>query len=155
MKKEVLILVGNIGAGKSTLVKKYVDKGHIVISRDSLRYGIGGGKYIFNTDYESVIWATELTLFEEFLTRGVNIIVDEVGINISMRARYIEVAKAFGYKVKCIVLPKLSKEESVNRRMKDPHGTSDRKIWEGVWEKFDNMYEEPSLDEGFNKIIKL
>ena len=48
LKKQVKILVSNIGGGKTTLSKRYVEFGYVVISRDTLRYGIGNGEYIFN-----------------------------------------------------------------------------------------------------------
>ena len=62
--KNLIILVGNIGSGKSTYAKKYQKKGYIVIARDQLRYAIGGGEYIFNTKYEPLIWKTEYYLFK-------------------------------------------------------------------------------------------
>lgn len=148
-------MCGNIGNGKSTLVEIYQKVGFVVIARDALRYGIGGGNYVFNLDYEPIIWDIGLKMYKQFLNKKVNIIVDEVGINKSLRARYISKAKKKGYEVIAVKLKKLSKKESVDRRMKNPHGTSDRKVWNGVWEKFDKMYEEPSLDEGIDRIIQL
>jgi len=152
--KELIVLVANIGGGKSTLVKRYQQHGYVVIARDMLRYAIGGGDYVFNEKYEPIIWSTELTMLDDFLNLGVNIVVDEVGVSKSMRARYIHCAKMYDYKITCVVLPRLSMEESVNRRMNNPHGCPDRSVWEGVWKKFDGMYEEPTLEEGFDEIIK-
>lgn len=154
---ELIILVGNIGTGKSTLTKEYVKKGYIVIARDALRYNIGAGKYIFDPQLEPAIWKTELEMFKSFIKLGVNVIIDEVGINKSIRARYIKEVKLPWYppyKITCIEMPKLSKNELVDRRMKDPHGQPDRKIWEQVWAKFDAMYEEPTKEEGIDKIIR-
>jgi len=153
MTNNIIVLVGNIGSGKSTLVKQYQEQGYIVIARDMLRYAIGGGEYVFNPEYEPIIWNTELSLLDDFLNKGVNIIVDEVGLSKAMRRRYIDIAEIYDYNITCIQLRKLSKEESVNRRMINPHGTNDRKVWGDVWEKFNKQYEEPSLDEGFDEII--
>jgi len=152
--KEIIILTGNIGAGKSTTVKNYQEKGYVVIARDMLRYAIGGGNYVFDEKYEPIIWSTELTMLDDFLNLGVNIIVDEVGVSKIMRARYINVAEMYDYKIISYVFPRLSMKESVDRRMTNPHGFPDRQVWESVWTKFDKMYEEPSLDEGFDEIIK-
>jgi len=154
---QLIILVGNIGSGKSTLVQEYIKKGYIVISRDSLRYGIGGGQYKFDYDLEPVIWETELTMFKLFLLLGKNIIIDEVGISKLMRKRYLDIVRLPfypNYSVICIEMPKLSRKEAIDRRMKDPHGQPDRQIWEDVWEKFNNQYETPTKEEGFNKIIR-
>jgi len=151
---KLVITIGNIGSGKSTLAKKYQEKGYIVIARDMLRYAIGGGNYIFDDKYESIIWKTELYMLESFMELGVNIVVDEVGISRSMRLRYIVPAKDYGYTIKCHILPKLTMKEAVDRRMKSPHGQPDRKLWNKVWQKFQRMYQEPNLEEGIDKIIR-
>ena len=89
----------------------------------------------------------------EFMERGLNIIVDEVGVSKQYRSKYIEMAKDYNYKSVVVVLPRLSMKESVDRRMKNPHGQPDRKLWESVWTKFNNKYQEPSLEEGMESII--
>jgi predicted kinase len=155
MKKELIILVGNIGTGKSTLAKQYAKDGYIIISRDALRYMIGGGNYRFDLKVEPFIKKSAVSTLKTFLKSGYNIVYDEV--NVSRRSRYptIQVAKQFGYKIKAVVLSRLSQNESVDRRMKNPHGQFDRNIWNTVWERFDSIYEEPSLKEGINKIIRM
>lgn len=155
-KPEIVILVGNIGSGKSTLAKKLIKKGfsHIITSRDALRYMIGGGKYKFDLNLEPAIWQSELEIIKQFMKLKVNLLIDEVGINKSMRQRYIKLAKKYNYTITVIEMSHYSKRKCVNRRMKDPHGQFDRKIWEGVWDKFDKLYERPSKKEGIDKIIR-
>lgn len=153
--KKLIIMVGNIGSGKSTLTKKYQKEGYVIIARDQLRYAIGGGDYVFNLDYEPIIWNTELYMVDNFIDLEANILVDEVGITKAMRARYITPAKDKGYKITVIVMPILSKKESVNRRLQNPHGQYDRKLWNGIWEKFNKLYELPSKEEGIDEIIHL
>lgn len=151
--KKMIILVGNIGSGKSTYIKKeLVPKGYVVVSRDSIRYMIGGGDYIFNPKLEPSIFQSETDILINFMCEGVNIVVDEVGINKRLRAKYIKLAKLESYKINAIVMPKLSMSESVTRRMNNPHGQPDKKLWENVWKKFDDVYEEPTIKEGFNKV---
>lgn len=154
--KKVIILIGNIGTGKTTLVEKYTPKNYISIARDALRYNIGSGKYIFDLKLEPAIWSTELYMFEQFLKLGVNIIVDEISISQSMRKRYLDVLKYYPkYKIIAIELPKLTMKEAVNRRMQNPHQQNNRKLWESIWKKFDNLYEKPTTTEGFDKIIRI
>ena len=152
--KELIILVGNIGSGKSTLSQDYQKNGYVIIARDHLRYAIGGGTYVFNPDYEPIIWETELCMLESFMELGVNIVVDEVGVSKAMRLRYIVRAKDYNYTVKCHVLPKLLQKTAVDRRMQNPHGQYDREIWKQTWDKFQAIYEEPSLEEGLDAIIR-
>ena len=156
-KSEIIIMCGNIGSGKTTLVKQYAKKGYIVIARDALRYNIGAGNYIFNPKLESAIWETEMNMLWNFMNLGVNIIVDEIGVSQDMRARYIKMIDAnfSNYKKLLIEMPRLSMKESVDRRLKDPHGQFDRKLWERIWTNFDNLYEKPTKKEGFHKIVRI
>jgi hypothetical protein len=93
-------------------------------------------------------------MLEDFMELGVDIAVDEVGINKAMRSRYILIAKLYDYKIKCHILPQLTMKEAVDRRMENPHGQSDRKLWESVWIKFQGQHQEPTLDEGIDEIIR-
>ena len=111
--KELVILIGNIGCGKTTLTAKYQKRGYIVISRDQIRYAIGNGVYTFDTQYEPAIWNIEDTMLEEFASIGVNIVVDEVGINRRLREKYIQVGKQYKYKIVGIELPRLSMRTAV------------------------------------------
>jgi predicted kinase len=152
--KELILIVANVGEGKTTLAKKYQKKGYVVISKDSLRYCIGAGNYIYNYKYEPIIWKIEERMLEAFMELGVNIVVDSICVSKRIRKRYINIAKYNNYKVKCYILPKLSMKEAVDRRMQNPHGQYNRSIWRRVWKRFDKVYEEPKLSEGINKIIK-
>ncbi len=149
---EVVILIGNIGCGKSTLTKVLSGR-YVILSRDSFRYGIGAGRYIFNPVYEPAIVKTAVFMFKEFLELGCDIVVDEVNVSKQYRQKYISEAKAKGYTVTAIVLPRLPKEEAVNRRMSNPHDSNTREHWEDVWDKFEAKYEMPTEEEGFDKVI--
>ena len=155
VKKSIVVLIGNIGCGKSTIARDYINDGYVAIARDYLRYAIGCGSYIFNRDYEHIIWKTEQYMLRKFLEEEVDIVVDEVGVSKKLRKGYIKLGKEFGYSVEAIVLPRLSMKEAVDRRMKDPHGQFDRELWESVWTRFDKMYKDPTKEEGFNSIIRL
>ena len=43
---KLIILIGNIGAGKSTCVKSKPD--YVTVCKDCLRYMWGNGKYVYN-----------------------------------------------------------------------------------------------------------
>lgn len=151
---KLYILFGNIGSGKTTFVKNFVRIPHIVcVARDSIRYMMGAGEYIFNPELESVVFAGENYLIQEFMKKGCDIILDEVGICRDWRKEHIKLAKKFGYSVCAIVLPFLDKKTSVKRRMVFNHGNTSSKIWGEVWDKFNNMMEEPTIYEGFDEII--
>ena len=151
--KELILIVGNIGSGKTTIAMKYQKKGHVIISRDTLRYGIGGGKYIFNKEYEPLILDIAHTMAKKFIKLGVNLIIDEVNVAQEWRDFYINLAKKYGYKVTCILMPRLNQKDSVDRRMKNPHGNFPRELWEKIWTNFYTKYKTPSIEEGIDVII--
>jgi len=153
--KNLIILMGNIGSGKSTFSRKYQKKGYVITAKDQLRYAIGGGRYVFNYDYEPVIHKVDLYLFKRFIDLNVNVLVDETNVSKANRKRYITYAKKRGYKITVIELPRFSVSESVTRRMTNPHEQDDWNLWNQVWTSFDKRYEAPNKNEGIDKIIKV
>ena len=154
MKKELLILIGNIGTGKSTFVKSLVKKGFICVSRDGIRYSLGGGQYIFSALCEQAVKATVKKLALELVKSEVEkIVIDETNMSISSRSYYITLAIAYGYKCVAIVMPQLSMNDCVKRRLSNNHGAFTKEVWQEVWTNFSNRYEKPTLKEGFDKIV--
>jgi predicted kinase len=154
-KKELIVLVGNIGTGKSTYSAKYQKQGYVIVSRDQIRYGMGNGIYVYNKLYEPTVWKIEDYMLRKWLELGVNIVVDEVGVTIQMREKYIEYGKMSDYKVIAIEMPRFSMKKAVARRMRNPHGQYNKQLWENVWTKFDSCYISPKKSEGFDKVIRL
>lgn len=149
------IMIGNIGSGKTTYTRELVKAGWICVSRDMLRYMIGDGLYVFNPEYEPMI--EEITQFalREFLHKGLNIILDECNMTKKYRKKVIKVAKGFEYQIEAVCTPKLDMKTCVDRRMSKNHGENTRETWEMVWKRFDGNYQEPTKDEGFDKITNL
>jgi len=151
---KLIILVGNIGSGKSTYTKKY-SKDYVTLSPDAMRYMMGNGEYIFDPVLEPWLLGSLSHLYRDLVITGVNILIDSTNIKRSLREMYVEVAKKCNYHITCIEMPRLSKEESVARRLHDPHGSDDADIWGKVWEIMDSNYNEPLSDEGYDELIKL
>ena len=150
---ELVLMVGNIGSGKSTMVKDMVKDGdYVCVSLDSIRYGLGCGKYRFDRDLEPIVFKTGWFMLTEFMHWGNAIVVDETNMNRKYRKKFIKLAKDEGYSIKAIIMPKLTMEESVKRRMNDNHGDATQETWEMVWKKFNARYQAPSLAEGFDHV---
>ena len=149
-------MVGNIGSGKSTKTKKLVkQKGFVCVSRDAIRYMLGSGKYIFDPKLEPLVFRITKICVEQFLKNKINVILDETNISKSIRKVWIKLGKQYKYKIITYVMPRLTIDKCIKRRMISPHSKESKRQWEKVWEYFDLMYSEPSKKEGINKIIKL
>jgi len=154
----IYIMVGNIGSGKTTLVKKILAEKPkiVVISRDDLRYMIGAGKYVFNPELEPFIFESARLMIKNLMhEEAVDILIDETNMCKKYREDYLDLVRQYAYEATAIVMPQLDKKTCVDRRMQNPHGQDDRSIWEGVWDKFDGLYEKPTIAEGFNKISEV
>ena len=84
--------------------------------------------------------------------KNFNIVIDATNMTKSIREPLIEIAKKQNYRIIAYILPKLSKRESVKRRLASNHGDISKKVWNEVWTMFDKMYELPIEDEGFDQI---
>lgn len=147
------ILVGNIGAGKSTSCKDAVKDGYVILSKDNIRYMLGAGTYIFDENLEMAIHRGITSMLCWLMAENVDIIIDETNMNRASRKEALECAKAYNYETIAVIFPKLSKNVSVARRLSSNHGNTPKAVWEEVWERKNSEYEGPTHREGFNQII--
>jgi len=150
-KPEIIIMVGNIGAGKSTLVKQFVELGYRVVSKDAIRYMLGGGEYIFDVALERQVDTIAKSALIELTYAGYNVIVDETNTTSLERKDYLHYIRG-DYEKTALVFPKISKEESVKRRLQSNHGNTSKEVWEQVWEDKNSSYQVPTKKEGFDTI---
>ena len=154
-KKTLYIMVGNIGSGKTTYIKNHLPKA-ISISKDGIRYSLSPNGYVFDRNIEPIIHNTTVFMAHSFCKQNLQeLVLDETCMRAKSRKTFIEVAKVYEYKVVAIVMPKLSKEVAVARRMVNPHQQDNSSLWEGVWDKFDKSYQEVTKEEGFDEIRKI
>ena len=153
--KKMIILIGNIGSGKTTYCKKLVNQGYIIVSKDALRYMLGNGNYIFDRRLEASVHLSEKDILCNFVKLGVNVVVDDCNVYSRLRKHAIAIGKSQDYQITAYILPKLSQKACVDRRMKNSHGNSSRATWNKVWDMFNHNTEEPSYKEEFDKIIYL
>ena len=150
---KLMILVGNVGSGKTTLTQELVKLGYNVISRDALRYMIGGGKYVFDPVTEKIIKKIALSMLRQMVQKKLDILIDATNMSVFQREEMLAIANKVNYNTIAYVLPKLSKKESINRKLLNNYGDTSKKVWDEIWDNFNNMYQEPTHEEGFDKII--
>jgi bifunctional polynucleotide phosphatase/kinase len=138
--KEMIIMVGYPGSGKSHLTKLISDKSvynHISISRDML-----------GTIDKCIKRATDLC------SVGSSIIIDNTNPSVDDRKKFINIAKKFNYKCRCIhVLTDMetSKHNNYNRR----YITGKNLIPKIVYNIFKKNFVAPSKAEGFDEIFNV
>jgi predicted kinase len=150
--KEILILVGNIASGKSTYCKELAKDGYVILSCDSLRYMIGANTYTFDISKEPILAQTILTMYKLFQELGYNIVIDETNMSQIRRAPFIA-NKLHGYKIKAIVFPPRTIDDSVKSRLLNNHGDTPACVWAEVWKRKKEQFQYPSYEEGFDDVI--
>lgn len=95
----ILVLKGPPGAGKTSWAKNYVKgkKDWLRVNRDELRRMSGD---YWMPHREQVITIAEITMIEEGLRRGFNIIIDDTNLNPKTMEKWNEIASKFSCKLK-------------------------------------------------------
>lgn len=152
---KVTILIGNIGSGKSTYIKKFPDA--YIVSRDDIRYMLGNGKYLYDEKFEDTIKYISYDVFDRYQDVGLNhIIIDET--NMTEDSRYYYISKnqmylpEYRYEVEAIVFKDYGEDEHVRRRLQSNHGDTDEMTWREVYRGLKETYEPPTKEEGFDII---
>jgi predicted kinase len=149
----LIILVGNIGSGKSTVAKEYAKEGFRVICRDDMRTMLAAGGYLFEPALERAIHRASRALLENLMIDQIDVLIDETNMTKRGRKELISLGKLFNYAITGVVMSELSKAKSIANRAKDNLRGNGLYIWSQVWQKFNNAYDKPSLDEGFDSLI--
>lgn len=138
--KEMIMMVGIPGSGKSTYVQKYISPhNYEIINRDSFK-----------------TMTVCLTECMKHFKSGKSVVIDNTNPTIEAREKFITLAKKYNYQCRCFIMDidfNLAKHNSYYR-----HYHSDGKINlipEIVYNKYKKTYEEPNQKEGFESIIKI
>jgi len=140
--KEMVIMVGYPGAGKSLIAKDIQNLGYThnllyeIISRDQL-----------STMSKCVKYCNKLLQF------GLNIIIDNTNPDILSRQKFIKLAKKYGYTITCVELI-TDKEESLHNNYYRAFNFDEILIPRIVYNIFESKYEEPKEKEGFDNIYR-
>ncbi len=154
MNKTLVLPIGNVGTGKTTLGQRLVDDfGFMVLSRDNLRRMIYGDRYRFGYD-EDLVKLIEETALSIALLQEKNVYVDETHVQRENRIKKIKEAHEEGYRVFGCRLEPISKEQAVKRKNNDRNKEDSESDWGDVFERLSIALEEPVEDlEGFDRLF--
>lgn len=149
------ILVGFVGSGKSTLSNVLKAKHNaLVLSTDDyvMKKAFLSGE-TYNEAFEKNIKAAEKEFnssIKDAISSKRNVIIDRTNLTIKSRKKIIDKFKAAGYKVIAVVVrTSKARRDEVNHQ----RSLSGREISDSVRNRMEKSYQEPSVYEGFDKIL--
>ena len=93
--KQIVLILGIPGSGKTTLAQRLIGKGHVVLNADSIREELFGDATI-QTGSEQV-FEIFFSRLDEHLAAERNIVIDNTNTNPRHREQIINRARAAGY----------------------------------------------------------
>jgi predicted kinase len=160
--QQVIILVGNIGTGKTTWTKKYLKKydltksyrNFVAIDDDSISTMISGlGKYDWIDERKDLYSELKKIILKTCLKRGLSVIIDGIHATRKHRKVYIDIAKEYEAEVTIMDFG-CGDTESLRRRCKDNRGLPSKR-WRMVHNFYNDIYEKPEFDlEDVHYIIR-
>lgn len=137
-KKELIIMVGYPGSGKSTFVKKHLTKNNfIVINQDTLKTQ---KKCLDNCEKHMIL--------------NDNIVIDNTNPDLDIRKLYIDLGKKYNYNIRCFIM-NTTEEHSKHNNMYRYLYENNKKISDIVYKVYNKNYSIPQLSEGFKDIVKI
>lgn len=163
MNRQIFILNGLPGSGKTTWVKNHVKEypDTLVISMDDLRQHLHGGTYIYDEKLEPVIRGLSDHILEELIHSTTNnIIIDETNVRKQRRIqlinniKFMQNAGIMPVKIDIVAVVLPETKDLLDRRMKNDRGYT-REEWQGVIDKMKSYWTPVELEEGFTSIVTI
>jgi tRNA uridine 5-carbamoylmethylation protein Kti12 len=148
----VYILCGLPGSGKSTWSKKNFKKYNaIILSNDYFRTMLTG-EYLFFDEHELYIKKCMFDCLSNAIINNFNVIFDEINLTKDNRHELINFIKNINSDCKIICVWLKENVNNLDRRMTDSRGVSKQR-WSAIIDEMKNIFENPSIDEGFSEMI--
>lgn len=142
---EVILTIGMPGSGKSTWAESYCRAGGAIrINADKMRYLISGNESDQNCNGK--VFENLKLMYRYLLDGGYSIVVDNLNCKIKDRKFWIEEAKIYKCKIKCVIFNTGIEVCWVRNCYRA------RTVPKHVLERFELNFEPPTLEEGFDII---
>ena len=119
--KELIVLCGLPGSGKSTYAKKKWSNSHVIICADEFRKVYTGKD--FDLSAEHMIHLMVSTTVEVLLKRSMPVVIDMTSLTTKSRLKWIDLARKCGAPVRCVwmdVATSVCLERNARRERKVP-----------------------------------
>ena len=157
MKSKVMVLVGPPLSGKDTYLRSQDFSDFVIISRDDILMSLHS-----NSDYSEAFSSVDQKLVDKLLnqkiqdciTNNKNVIINMTNMTKKSRNKHLSKFPNVQYNKVAVVFPKLNLCDYINRN--DKRKSEENKfIPLNVIQSMIENWQEVTLDEGFNTIIKL
>jgi len=151
---ELILLIGNVGTGKSRTARRLALEGALVVCGDDLVTMGGAGNYsAWDPKRHRILKAGEDAIVRAALNAGQTIVVDRTLMTRDHRLHFINMARCR----RCAVIgydfgP--GTPETLARRQAEPRGLPPER-WAAIHDKLQRSYQRPEKDEGFEAIYRV
>ena len=153
---KIILLVGQIGSGKSTYIKENIKSNTVIVNDDSIVASIHGG---YNNLYDPKLKPLYKNIENEIIhfakVLNLNVIIDRPNTTKNTRSRYISIARSLDMKIECVVFPLYDYKTHAERRFKSDSRDRSKEEWESIARTKQENYEKPHPIEQFNQITYL
>ncbi|XP_013145078.1 PREDICTED: uncharacterized protein F21D5.5 [Papilio polytes] len=139
--KEILVLVGYPGSGKSFLAKQIEKKSsnqYAAVCRDVLGS-----------------WQKCAAEASRLLQQGKSVIVDSTNPDIESRSRWTSLAKDMRVVCRCVRMATTKAHAQHNNKFRELMKTNHMPVNDIVFNTYKNKYQEPTTKEGFKEVIEV
>ena len=137
---EIVVYTGCPASGKTHFYKEYMRQYYYHVNRDKLGS-----------------WQNCVTQCEHSLQTGNSVVIDNTNPDIESRARYINIAQKYKVPIRCMWFTTSIPHAMHNNRFRE-YTTKDpgyKHVPRIAFSSYQSKFTEPSLNEGFNEIIKI
>lgn len=153
-KGRMILLVGQIASGKTTLAREYAKMGAAIVSEDAIVEAVHAGDYsAYRERHKPIYKAVENTIVLTALALGRLVVIDRTNLSKASRARFIALARSLDCDVDAIVFPLGAAALHAQRRADSDSRGLTFTTWLRVAERKEKEIEWPTAEEGLVHII--
>lgn len=151
----ITLLIGPIASGKSTICRKWAKDGKIIINDDSIVNAMHAGIYgLYQEKCKPLYKSIENHILCMAIGMGLDVVIDRPCHTRDSRLRYTMLAKSLDTEIMAVLTKRELPEVHATRRYAYNARGHSYEYWLGVAEKHEELYEPPTMDEGYSHILQ-